>query len=207
MDQNAAKESGILDRSMIQPFLQPGEKVIWSGRPARLRWFGLDNWHWLISAFALIWFLPSGAAVLLIWQRATRRGWEATLDQVGPFVALLGSTALFLAIVVALICWRIGRLRRAVYALTDRRAITVERRVKPRQTSATLDLVSRFETDIRADGSGDLVFGYRREYVDNGEGGYWVEKPRLTFEDINDVPRVLRLAQEALAKLGFQRVS
>lgn len=198
----------IADRSLFQPFLAPGEKVIWSGRPRRLRWFGADNWHWLISAFAVVWLLPCGTATLMIWRGMTRRGWEATLDHEGPLFVLFVSSALFLAIIIGLICWRTARLRRTAYALTDRRALKVEHRDKLRSTSTALDLVNRFEPRVRRDGGGDLVFGYRREYVNNSEGGgSWVEKPRLTFEDISDVPKVLSLAQEALAKLGYQPVS
>jgi hypothetical protein len=84
----------------------------------------------------------------------------------------------------------------------------MEQNGKLKPSSTALDLIDRFGTVIRADSSGDLVFGYANEYVTSSEGGSsWVEKPRLTFEDINDVPRVLKLAKEALAKLGYQPVS
>ncbi|HVY52425.1 hypothetical protein FRZ61_21900 [Hypericibacter adhaerens] len=200
-------KSSIAEQSFFQPFLLPGEKVIWVGRPVRPRWVGADIWHWLISTFALLWLLPCGFASILIWQRVTRRGWEAALSHQGPFVALGVFTVLFVGITVWLIRRRVGRLRRTAYVLTDRRALKLDNREKlPASTS--LDIVDRFDTHILADGSGDLVFGYANEYVFNDVGGLeWIKKPGLTFEDINDVPRVLSLAQEALAKLGFKPVS
>ncbi len=208
MNEGALKDSGLLDRSMFQPFLQPGEKVIWSGRPGRLRWLGADNWQPVMLGFVTVFMLPSAAAIALIWRNAARHGWNAIFEYWGPPTAQIVFTAGFLSLVVVMIRRRLGRLRRTVYALTDRRAISIELDEEVRSTSVALDLVNRFEPDIRADGSGDLVFGFRREYVKSAKGGgSWQDKPRLTFEDISDVARVLSLAQEALAKLGYQPVS
>jgi hypothetical protein len=196
--------STIVDRSLFQHFLQPGERVIWSGRPGRLRWIGADNWRHIINIFALLWLLPSGFVVLFILKFLVQDGWSGVSTHWFLLVLLVGISGVSFTAILMLINRRIARLRRTSYVLKDRRAVIVEQRNKPRPTSVALDLVNRFGTDIRRDGSGDLAFGYRREDVN--EVG-WAEKPRLTFEDISDVPRVLSLAQEALAKMGYQPVS
>jgi hypothetical protein len=201
-------DPSVIERSLFQPFLEPGEKVIWTGKPARLRWFGSDNWNKIVAGFAVMFMLPSAMAVGFIWRNVTRHGWDAIFEDWAPPALQALFTAGFLSLVVVLVRRRLARLRRTRYALTERRAISLELDEQPFATSSALDLINRFDGDVRADGSGDLVFGYRREYVKDTEGGSgWQEKPRLTFEDITDVPRVLCLAQEALAKLGYQTVS
>lgn len=200
--------STIVDRALFQPFLQPGEKIIWSGRPERVRWLGGDNWRAIFLIFTIISVVPSGFAGLGVYQFVREWGWEGLVEHWGPLAALLAFNGIFFAIALILICRRVARLRRTSYALTDRRAMKIEQADQPRLTSSALDFINRFATDMRRDGGGDLVFGYRNEYVRSARyGGHWEEKPRLVFEDISDVPRVLSLAQEALAKLGYQPVS
>jgi len=209
---NGRGESGsggtIADRSLFQPFLQPGEKIIWSGRPERVRWLGGVNWRAIFLSFTIINLVASGSAGLGIYKFVSKGGWEGLAEHRGRFAALLAFNGVFSAVALFLASRRVARLRRTSYALTDRRAMKIEQADQPRLTSSALDFVNRFATNIRRDGSGDLVFGYRSEYVRSARyGGHWEEKPRLTFEDISDVRRVLSLAQEALAKLGYQTVS
>ena len=56
-------DPSVIERSLFQPFLEPGEKVIWTGKPARLRWFGSDNWNKIVAGFAVMFMLPSAMAV------------------------------------------------------------------------------------------------------------------------------------------------
>lgn len=196
------------DRMLFRPFLQPGEKVIWSGRPGKIRWFGRENGHWAIATFTLLWLLPSGVVGAIIGKIAIESGWK-TLSHEHVFVALFAYNGLVLAVMAALIVWRVVRLRRAAYVLTDSRAMKIERiEGRPRSTSTALHISGKFDVKQRRNGGGDIVFGYRSRYVTSDDGGTgWIEDPNLTFEDISDVRRVLSLAQEALAKLGFKPVS
>jgi hypothetical protein len=201
-------DTSLDDRSLFQPFLQPGEKIIWSGRPEWMGWLGLDNWRPIFLAFMFLSVLPSGVTGVILYHVVAKWGWNGLVEHWDALAALLAFNGLFLGISFTLIRRRLGRLRRTSYALTDRRAMKIEQADQPRLTSSALDLVDRFATDMRRDGSGDLVFGYRNEYVTSDDyGARWEQKPRLVFEDISDVPRVLSLAQEALAKLGYQPLS
>jgi hypothetical protein len=202
----ASVDGSAIDRSLFQPFLAPSEIVIWSGKPERVRLIGGDTRKPFVAALLCVSLAPSGLVLLAMWLGARQSSWSEVSGHWLPWVSLFALNAIFLAIFAVLAYRRTTRLKETVYALTNRRAIKL-RISQAEPNSSALDLVNRFKTHIRRDGSGDLVFGYRREYVNYGEGSRWEDIPRLTFEDISDVRRVLSLAQDALAKLGYQTVS
>ncbi|MDS0131909.1 MULTISPECIES: hypothetical protein [unclassified Amycolatopsis] len=87
--------------------LEPGERLLWSGRPRRiaptgLEWYRLVFGSVMVSGFAVAIGLPApGAAV--------------TFGSIG------------LAIVWAPVLWRLRTTRRAVYAVTDQRVVVADR--------------------------------------------------------------------------------
>ncbi|WP_143264001.1 hypothetical protein [Amycolatopsis kentuckyensis] len=87
--------------------LEPGERLLWSGRPRRiaptgLEWFRIVFGSFMVSAFAAAIGVSSlGAAV--------------TFGIIG------------LAIVWGPVLWRLRRTRREVYAVTDQRVVVADR--------------------------------------------------------------------------------
>jgi hypothetical protein len=138
-----------------------------------------------------------------MWLTARQSGWSEVSSHWFPWASLFAFIVIFLSSFAALALWRRGRLKKTVYALINRRAIKLQTN-KPEPNSISLDLINRFVSKIQPDGSGDLAFGFQKEDM-QGQGR--VRNPCLTFEGINDVSKVLSLAQQALAKLGYQPVS
>ena len=87
--------------------LEPGERLLWSGRPRRiaptgLEWYRIVFGSIMVSGFgAAIWVSSPGAAV--------------TFGSIG------------LAIVAGPVLWRLRRTRREVYAVTDQRVVVADR--------------------------------------------------------------------------------
>jgi hypothetical protein len=157
----------LLGHSLFRPFLQPGEKVVWSGRPGRLRWIGADNRQCFYAAL-IVGPGPSGIILLFMWLAARQSSWSDVSSHWLLWASLLAFAAIFLLSFAALALWRVGRLKKTVYALTNRRAIKLQTN-KPEPNSISLDPINRFASKIRPDGSGDLAFGFQREDM-QGQG-------------------------------------
>jgi hypothetical protein len=172
----------------LQPYLQPGEKILWTGRPDPSRLIGRAD-AFLIP-FSLMW---GGGAVI----------WEGG-------VALTGAPLLFLlwgapfVVVGQYFIW--GRFlykrwdrRRTVYALTNQRALILRGRSLQSVFLLQLPVIHQ---SARHDGSGSLEFGSTAWYG----RGYWANTgmdlfapgtATPAFYDIPDIARVDRLVNQA----------
>lgn len=138
-------------REHVQFALQPGEQVVWAAQPIVSLVNRLTIPYFFFLAFALVFY-----AVFF-----TVAGWLF---------------AMFPLMFVAIIAWTIWhhyyRMKHSVYVLTEHRALVVRPGArKSWQTIAwplTADLIK--ERELRADGSGDLIFGYENNSSRN-EGG------------------------------------
>lgn len=139
-------------QQMAQAQLEPGERLLWYGKPDPKRsllgslaimLFGIP---W--TAFAVFW---TGAASGLIWGDG-RPGWLSLFGLFGvPFI-LVGLGMLTSPY------WLYRKAQRTVYALTDRRAMIITgTRTRKIQSFAghDIDLIERTE---RVDGKGDVMF-------------------------------------------------
>ena len=178
---------------LIAATLEPGEEVIWVGRPAqgfRLYWvdaltiplavlvgvvffrFGLGSAREDEEGFAAIFFMFAGWTFFGAWQR---------------------------------IAWDRRRRARTFYALTDRRAVVLEEGTSPALRSVVLKTVKHLSHVTSRDGSGTIAFGQwwpdlpsvRR---DMSARIFW--RPRLvpSFEQIPDVQTVYELARNARSR-------
>jgi hypothetical protein len=173
----------------LQRYLQPGEKIVWTGQPNPSRLIGRSDG--LLIPFSLIW---GGGAIV----------WEGG-------VILTGAPLLFwlwgipFVVVGQYFIW--GRFvykrwdrRRTVYALTNQRALILR---GGSLQSVFLNQLPAMHQLVRADGSGSIEFGSSP----GGHGrGYWANTGMDLFSpgsgvpafyDIPDVAKVDRLVNQA----------
>ena len=148
-------------RERLQKELQPGEHVIWAGRPSwKAKWRELAS----ISFFALFWnaitgtfFFISAAAALGFVPAGKMKGGFAT--GWGPFVLLLFLVP-FVLIGLGLVWHIVRELRsgsRRVHAVTDRRVLTVEIGSGKPLDDRLRSHINFVRSTERVDGSGTLV--------------------------------------------------
>ncbi len=128
----------------ITTLLEPGERLVWHGRPNVERLVG--------RKFGGIFIAGAGIGLLLIW------AWNSIVDGsvMGIFVALL-----FIAFAVILAHGKFRDVmdaRTTRYAVTDRRALIVSGRAMATQRVFPPDAIGPFETRNEVHGVGDLMF-------------------------------------------------
>ena len=164
----------------IEAFLEPGERLLWHGRPDANRLVRRQyGWCFLAGAFfglSLIWSWAS-------WQRGTA---------IGAFVGLL-LAASGLAVVIAK-AQQILSVRTTRYLVTSCRAAVVAGRTGRVVESCAAEEIGAIEVETFADGTGDVCFG--REPRLRGYRG--VTTDGTSFYGIPD-PERARRALEALA--------
>jgi hypothetical protein len=177
--------------------LQPGEHLVWAGQPnprayARGAWV-ISIFGVVFAAFAAFWILMAGGFALLAG--------SATAGAGAGFACfpLLGVPFLLIGVAMLLApLWMRRAARRAVYAITDRRAIVWQARPFGSELTvrsfapAELTQITRVE---RADGTGDLVFLEVFNHSVNSKGHRSSTRTRLGFlgvDGVRDVEDVLR---------------
>jgi hypothetical protein len=185
--------------SLVDAELAKGERIAWIGRPipwllARsslpIALFGIP-----FTAFALFWIgLASGM------QHPARPGPPSFFVLFGiPFV-LVGLGMLTSPF------WMFWKALRTAYAITDRRALSIERGPWGRVVVRSFDppglaVLSRTQ---HADGSGNLVF--QREYRHQGRHGRFVDIGFLAVPDVKEVEdRIRELVRKAGTPSGDPR--
>jgi hypothetical protein len=178
----------------IQPYLQPGEKILWTGQPDPSRLLGPAD-AFLIP-FSLMW---GGFAIV----------WEAGVVGFGApgFFILWGIP---FVVVGQYIIW--GRFvykrwdrRRTVYALTSQRVLILR---GSSLQSVFLNQLPAINQSGRIDGSGSLEFGshpggYRSGFGANtGMDFFTPGRSVPAFYDIPDVARVYGLVNQARSGSG-----
>lgn len=205
MGEGSDPGAALLDRSLFRPYLEPDERILWVGRPGRIRWFFSrrdgDRTLWLI-------FLTPMTA-LMAWGIVNdiRAGDFAAISF--PNLVLFGSFVFFFVLAVWLQCDSIRRERREVYALTDQHALLLRRDSKrPTAARESLATISGVYHRERSDGSGHITFGYdyRKGRIRYGRPVTF-STPRLTFIDIDHVSAVATLAETARAALLQRKAS
>jgi hypothetical protein len=171
----------------LQPYLQPGEKILWTGRPDPSRLIGRSDVF--LIPFSLMW---GGFAIF----------WEASVLGAGApiFFDLWG-----IPFVVAgqFLIW--GRFvykrwakRRTVYALTGQRALILR---GGSLQSVFLNQVPTIDQTVRADGSGTIQFGNSPfgfgSWANTGMDFFGQSRAVPAFYDVPEVARVYGLINQA----------
>jgi hypothetical protein len=138
------------EAEQLRPYLQEGETLRWTGRPATgLR---LSRHDPLLIPFSLVWLVFVGGFVLYGWTRQQHGGFT------GPYLAV---ATLFLPFGFY---FALGRFyadawarSHTVYGLTGERAIVLRRASGTTVLSHPLD--GSAELSLAKDGSGDIDFG------------------------------------------------
>jgi hypothetical protein len=173
-------------QAQINAELEPGEKVVWEGRPNPNRMmlkampimlFGIP-----FLSFSIFWMAMAGGIVVA---KGPRLGPQTFFVLFGlPFV-LVG-----LGMVTSPLLFR-WKATRTAYVVTDRRAIMFEGGVRTTIRSFTPDQLGQITRNQRADGSGDIIF---REEVRIGRNGtrHITRIGFLEIPEVRDVERLIR---------------
>lgn len=169
--------------SRLSDALQPGETVVWIGRPERWTYakqgFAVCLKVW---GFWLLFVLGSSA-----WRSSSQAEFVASLNDLAVLVGLLG------------LAWPLWMWRKAgslAYAITDRRTLEVDGDPWGRiSTYAPDDLALGVERIDRGNGFGDLIMGHVDEFETFDDKG----RSLCRFIAIRDVHRVEALVR-ALVK-------
>jgi hypothetical protein len=115
------------------------------------------------------------------------------------FFATITVLAYLLYFIVILLCSYFGsKLSDISYALTDQRALVIDRSSGTVPKMATYDSISRSEAWLREDGSGNVEFGYKGAGYARWGRRKDVNSTSLTFNDIADATKVFHLTQQVL---------
>jgi hypothetical protein len=183
-------------REIARQELQPGEHLVWAGRPgpaAQPAW-QLDRTSLLIAAG------PFLAAVFLLWQAVGSAGaWAAFL-----FLAA-GILMLCIALSPLVALWRaVRRVRRTVYAITDRRLLVLPGGSRRALRAFPPEDLDDPEVRDRDDGRGDVIFATVPEIRQTRQGRQ-TRLAEAAFTDIADAQRVAREIARLKARVPAER--
>jgi hypothetical protein len=185
--------------SLVEAELAKGERIVWIGRPI----------PWLLarSSLPMVLFGIPFTAFALFWMGLASGFGHAAGPGPSGFFVLFGIPFVLVGLgMLTSPFWMFLRALRTAYAITDRRALTLERclwgQVNVRSFDpASLAVLARTQ---RADGSGNLVF--QREYRPQGRHGRFVEIGFLGVPDVKEVEdRVRELVRTANTAGGGPR--
>jgi hypothetical protein len=177
-------------RTEVYPpdLLDPGERMVWSGRPTALSYATTKGRGSFLSGI----FVCGFAAFWI--NSAYRQGGLFALFGVPIAVMGLGSVLSPL--------WYFVRARRTTYVLSDKRAIIDIAGLFPKRLSVPLSQVQFVELKTSNGGAGDVLF---REVTSSWERGY--STTRDGFIAVPDTAEVDRLLRAAVAKAGNTRAA
>jgi hypothetical protein len=190
----------IARRNRLAAELDPGERVLWTGKPSAPGWFQRQDW--VLVPFSLMW---GGFAIF--WEVAalsSRSARQSVLFPLWgiPFV-LMG-----LYLIVGRLYVRRRTLERSVYVLTDRRALSIARSwwgSGEHVRSIWLRSFPPVEKQLRRDGSGTLMIGTMpvAQRLLSGETAWPMTSllpgGAVVFADIADAAEVYQLLRRQLS--------
>lgn len=185
--------TGSEDRILSE--IEPGERLVWTGRPRPSRVLGptipIGLLGLLWTAFSAFWvgaalrLVPLGAGIPLA------EGFRIVLAVLGlPFVAVG-------LVMIAAPGYAMRRAALTAYALTDRRAILIEPMFSGgyRTISLRPGQFGPMERIERADGSGDLMFGPGAWSRATAESETWTPRGFLGIAQVRAVESLVRQAR------------
>jgi hypothetical protein len=177
--------------SLVDAELAKGERIAWIGQPIpwrlALSYLPLTLFGIPFTAFTVFWIMTATG-----FARHGPGGPPAFFVLFGIPFAVVGLGMLLAPL------WALRKAARTVYAVTDRRALSIEGGLLGRSTVRSFEperLAVLARTQY-ADGSGNLVF--RREYHQDGRRGRFVDVGFFAIPDVKDVEdRIRELARKA----------
>ena len=173
----------------LSAYLDPGEKLLWTGRPVQGIVFTPLDWYFI--PFSVVWF---GFVLYIFWQ-----GLSKTPEPMGTVMSVL-----FVGIGIYLL---VGRFladsfyrSRLVYGVTDRRAIIASGILQRSAQSIDLSSLSGLKREDRADGSGTILFGEQPWYWYGWYGPGFMRPMGAMFFRIADVKKVYAIVREAMQR-------
>ncbi len=167
--------------------LDPGERLIWAGRPNALRYAFRKST--LTFLFGLLFF---GFSLFWVYGATNQSGLPFALFG-APFVVV------GLGLVLSPL-WHFVRGRRAAYLLSDRRAVIDISGFLPKRISVPLSQVSFVELKSSSSGFGDVIF--REIVTSSGEGSSVMRDGFMAVAEADRVERLLRTAIDKLGRAG-----
>jgi hypothetical protein len=173
----------------ITPYLEPGERILWSGIPVRGILFRRED-RFLLP-FGIFWLaLTSFFLASAVFGVHETGGILPAL----PFVLIpLLFVTIGLYMVVGRFVWDADVRDRTSYALTTKRAIVFKRFPSHEFTSVGLSRATEVQTVERRDGSGTIIFGPR--LVDGWPGFPRPSPNAFMFERIRDFRTTLQVVR------------
>lgn len=175
------------------PYLEPGERLLWTGAPPGGLRFALSD---LGPSFVGLVFTVFAV------------GWTVTAaGSPGPaFLPVMGLVplAIGLYLLIGRRLWAAWRRARTAYALTDRRAIIATRHLGRRLRS--FPITPALQIDFRLGDESTLIFARETDLGQRiGGRGKGHQRPNVNeigFEHIADGPHVARLIRRIQARTG-----
>lgn len=183
-------------RNIIEPELEDGEQLLWTGRPSSKRMMMPSI---ATFGFGVVWtsFIVN---FIYMWHNNVPKNVQ------GP-VGLFGMQGIlsnlffvpFIVIGVGMLLspiWYYLKAKRTVYSVTDKRVLIVQNRRSRKVQSYGPSEIGDIERTERADGAGDLTFA-RRGYRDS-DGDQ--RSQDIQFVGIPNVRSVEKLLRDAFVK-------
>jgi len=181
-------EITILPRELqeaIESEMGPEETIAWCARPRASRF------AWRAMPLVLV-GLPFTAVVLFWFVGITGAACEEAGKGETLFVVLFGMPFLLIGLgMLSAPLWMIRKARRTVYAVTNRRALILERGRNLRVHSFGPEALHRVEKRVKSDGSGDLIFE-RRLGAQGGTMTFLCDLGFFGVENVDGVEAALR---------------
>ena len=170
------------DTSWVRGMLQPGENLLWTGRPEKLRLLGKEDFY--LIPFSLFWCGFAGFATWMVWKDGSA--------PLAPRLFMLPFILAGLWLLAGRFIVKSVSVKKQRYALTSRRII-----IRKGRKATSLDLGSLPPMSVlrRDDGSGDIRFNdgtaYYRAY--NGPGWNTGTRSHTVFPELLALPDVDRV--------------
>lgn len=184
-------------QARLQPYLQPGERIVWTGQPDPHRLVGSKDLF--LIPFSLMW-----GGGTLFWEGSVI--W-AYLHGPGAAPVFFLFWGIPFVVIGQYLIW--GRFivkrwdrKRTIYAVTNQRALVLR---GPSLQSMFLNQLQSINQSVRADRSGSLEFGPGASilgygmWADTGMDFFTRGLSAPAFHDIPEVSQVYRLINQARA--------
>jgi hypothetical protein len=209
-----AASAALLDRALFEPYLLPGERILWAGRPGlsrgrkrripekpkRQRQTEVALFVFCIVMLSVTFGFKAAAKYPnWSWGKSLLAGAITASLTFGTMAVLLSLLALVLvAVRFVLSPFHRRALTDTSYALTNFRAMALQRSQSGALSMASYDSANNPQAMLREDGSGDVMFGYKGGLFPRWGSRRTPNASRLVMENIDEGARVYSLVQATL---------
>lgn len=209
------------DRALFQPYLEPGEQILWVGRPGdskgsmrRVPEKSKKDRRAEAVVYVIMIVILIGACGTEFGSKHHDWSWSRSIlvGAVTVGLMLIAMITLIFSMKLVFIAIRFARspfhrqaLNDSSYALTDLRAMALRRSQSRALRMASYDVVNKPEAKLRKDGSGNVIFGYKGGLFPRWGGWRTPNASCLVLENIDDAVAIYRLAQAVLEERALPK--